>query len=188
MGKRRGRYVHQSRLDEGQISHIAIKDLRAHRVFSCCNPDTDKPQIMEDGCSHPNGTASPKRKIRVESLSADRNLDDSTESSRDDPKVAAKNENVGFCDEENVQMTPPDADVFNKPEVDESEVNGAQCVFQSTESTELKQSCGKIRTNDSMSRSRSVTEDGSFFISFLSIQYPFITYFLQFSLKLQCCL
>ncbi|CBI39386.3 unnamed protein product, partial [Vitis vinifera] len=141
---------------KGQISHIAIKDLRAHRVFSCCNLATDKPQILKDGCGYPDGTASLEGKIGVESLSPDRNLDDSTESSRDDPKAAAMKENAGFCDEKNVQMTPPDADIFSKPEVDEGEGNGAQCVSQSTENILLKQPCGNIRKNDSMSRSRSV--------------------------------
>ncbi|XP_034685119.1 uncharacterized protein LOC117914062 [Vitis riparia] len=155
-GKPRGRYGPRSRLDEGQISHIAIKDLRAHRVFSCCNLDTDKPQILKDGCGYPDGTASLEGKVGVESLSPDRNLDDSTESSRDDPKAAAMKENAGFCDEKNGQMTPPDADIFSKPEADEGEGNGAQCVSQSTENILLKQPSGSIRKNDSMSRSRSV--------------------------------
>ena len=165
-GKPRGRYGPRSRLDEGQISHIAIKDLRAHRVFSCCNLDTDKPQILEDGCGYPDGTASLEGKIGVESLSPDRSLDDSTESSRDDPKAVAMKENAGFCDEKNVQMTPPDADIFSKPEVDEGEGNGAQCVSQSTEFFLLKQPCGNIRKNDSMSRSRSVKKITHFHLCF----------------------
>lgn len=165
-GKRRGRLSHQSRPGEGHVSRNAIKDLRAHRVFSCCNSDTDKPQIMEDECGYPDGMPLLGGEIGLESPRADRNSDDSTESSRDGAKAAAMEENAGFCAEENVQMTPPDPDLFSKKEVDENEANGAQCVSQSTETAVLNQACGDIRKNDSMLRSRSVKEDGSCFYSF----------------------
>lgn len=155
-GKPRGRCGHRSHLDEGRISHNSIKDLRAHRVFSCCNSDTDESQIIEDGCGNPDGMASREEKVEREFLSPDRNLGNSTESGRDKPNGVSSKENAVFCDEQIVQTTPPDAEIFIKPDVGKGGANGAQCVSRTTENILQKHQGHNIRNNDPIPRSRSV--------------------------------